>query len=338
MYTSIAALIVFLVWFAGSAFGQELFTLEERIKLYQLWRQQSNNWLCQEVGKTLPHSEWAWENAYSPGTLPNMRDAFLCCAGAKDFQYGEGCFDIRIDPKAQMISIGDYIEVAFGGDFSNENFIPYQFPGNDTKQLKKLELGKDIKYDEEITTDEKTILHILLPDGAGEFYLNRNTKTTCSASASPISCGMLTGKLRAIIKTLGEKKYKKKFEIHTPTGIFGVRGTEFVVDANVRSAELASQVWVFEGTVDVSDLERKNAVQVNAGEEATVGPDGVISTPQKFDPASIERWWEVGGEAAEAAPSTQYNQYLLPILGVLAIVSVAWFLRTLLKSRKGSEG
>lgn len=265
-----------------------------------------------------------------------MRDAFLCCTGAKGFEYGEGCFDILIDPEAQTICTGGYYQVGYG-DFSNDSFIPYQFrgensirdflktkceqfynveclgyqiPGGIEYYPRTLELDKDIKYGEEMITDENTILHILLPDGDGEIYLDRNSKMTCSAPASPISCSMLKGKLRAVIKKLqkpvaegqpGGSFIRGKFDIRTPSVLLGVRGTEFMVEV---ADDGTTKVQVFEGAVNISDLEEKNTVQVNAGQKITVVLNKPLPQLETFDTASIDRWWKriQGEEAKKEAP------------------------------------
>jgi hypothetical protein len=81
----------------------------------------------------------------------------------------------------------------------------------------------------------------------------------------------------------------------TPSALGRVKGTEFEV---VVEDDGATIFRVFDGLVDVSDLDLSRTVSVHAGETTTCEPGSVPADAQPFDQASVDRWWE------EAAPAS----------------------------------
>jgi hypothetical protein len=79
----------------------------------------------------------------------------------------------------------------------------------------------------------------------------------------------------------------------TPSAICTVKGTEFEV---IVEDDGATIFHVFDGLVDVSDLDMTKTVSVHSGETTTCEPAGVPADPQPFDRASVDRWWESSQE------------------------------------------
>ena len=86
-------------------------------------------------------------------------------------------------------------------------------------------------------------------------------------------------------------KKGRDFVVETPSLICGVRGTQFLV--TVEDPKTA-RVDVFEGEVAVSDTQKRKTVSVFAGQTTTTTPHGLPSTPVRFDPRSLDNWWEQG--------------------------------------------
>lgn len=84
-------------------------------------------------------------------------------------------------------------------------------------------------------------------------------------------------------------KAKKYFKTRTPTVVVTVRGTEFLLsEVEGKGTELI----VFEGSVELSDLKGQKTVIVNAGYKAEVPVNGIPLEPYKVDLTKIQRWWE----------------------------------------------
>jgi hypothetical protein len=79
------------------------------------------------------------------------------------------------------------------------------------------------------------------------------------------------------------------FTLTSPSAIGTVKGTEF---GAVVEDDGTTIFYVFEGVVDVFDIDMRETVSVNAGMTTMVEPDGVPSDPEPFDTDSIDRWWE----------------------------------------------
>lgn len=85
----------------------------------------------------------------------------------------------------------------------------------------------------------------------------------------------------------------------TPSAIGTVKGTEFEV---VVEDDGATIFRVFDGLVDVWDLDMTKTVSVHAGETTTCERGGVPADAQPFDQASVDRWWEEAALPSAAQP------------------------------------
>lgn len=103
---------------------------------------------------------------------------------------------------------------------------------------------------------------------------------------------ILIGIIRVWIKKLGPRS---KYEIYTPVSSGGVRGTDFIVDTTSEKTD----VLVFEGTVEVSDLEGQKTVLVKAGESSVVMSGGAPSDPQRYDITDVYQKYQALFESEE---------------------------------------
>ena len=85
------------------------------------------------------------------------------------------------------------------------------------------------------------------------------------------------------------EKRGRTFVVDTPTAATRPKGTEFEV---IVEEDGTTIVNVFDGVVDVFDLDQTKTVSVNSGETTTCEPGGLPSDPASFDPESLDRWWE----------------------------------------------
>lgn len=89
------------------------------------------------------------------------------------------------------------------------------------------------------------------------------------------------GKIKADIK-----KYRKKFEVHTPAAICAVRGTTFSMSADEDGT---TTIELIEGEVEIKNVKTSTLVLLREGEKMTLASDGtsrieVLQLPSK-------PWW-----------------------------------------------
>jgi len=82
---------------------------------------------------------------------------------------------------------------------------------------------------------------------------------------------------------------ERPFKVHTPTVAVAVRGTQFLL-SEVEGK--GTEVIVFEGSIELSDLKGRKTVIVSAGYKAEVPVNGIPLEPYKVDLTKIEKWWE----------------------------------------------
>ncbi|MFN7959963.1 MAG: FecR family protein [Thermoanaerobaculia bacterium] len=98
---------------------------------------------------------------------------------------------------------------------------------------------------------------------------------------------LLVGSLRLAVGSL----FGGELEVDTPTGVIGVKGTDFRVDVSLGRTE----VTVFEGTVTFLGKVSGKVVKVARGQRSVVEGSGAPSEPAKADPARAKDPAEPGG-------------------------------------------
>lgn len=104
-----------------------------------------------------------------------------------------------------------------------------------------IKTGDEVSVGDQLRTRAATKMEIKLQDGSvlilGENTLVTVDEQTLRSSGQNTSVfGLLLGKLRAVVAD----RYKdpgSRFEVRTPTAVAGVRGTEFIAEANADSSK-----------------------------------------------------------------------------------------------------
>lgn len=159
---------------------------------------------------------------------------------------------------------------------------------------KKAAAGDIIALSDTIITGSKSIADMTY-GSSGIIRISENSKVAIEAIAGgPSSGSMLNLDRGRLFLTLG-KLQNTGFKVRTPTIVVSVRGTSFIVSADVvRGARLA----VMKGRVTVTPVKKGEAIE---GKEISVGAG------QKVDylsPADVDRILS-GGRAVAVKPMTE---------------------------------
>lgn len=122
------------------------------------------------------------------------------------------------------------------------------------------------------------------------------------------------------------------FEVKTPHA----RITEVHTMFEVIVSDAGTTVNVIEGTVQVSDLNGNNTVNVNANQTTTVLAGGVPTTPTSFDPATVDDWWTTI-LTSPSGSSDSLNSILPFLVGIITIIVVAVTLGVLITKRRRKQ-
>ncbi len=141
---------------------------------------------------------------------------------------------------------------------------------------------KDIKPNEPIKTDKKTQLEITMPSN-DVINVAQNTEAVIRSESL---MEIMKGKIHGLIKKL---KPNTKFEIHTPTSVTSVRGTEY--ELNVED-DGTTTVIVLDGEVEFSDKENKKTVIVKKNQISVCKPKDLPSDPYEINQDQLLKWWK----------------------------------------------
>ncbi|MFH0948339.1 MAG: FecR family protein [Elusimicrobiota bacterium] len=138
-----------------------------------------------------------------------------------------------------------------------------------------------VQLKDRLKAAENSSCNLELDDGS-IIFIGENTEAsvemlelTSEKHNSKIS--LWFGKIIANISKLKDTK----MEVHSPTAIVAVRGTEFAVDTSTTDEK--TDVGVFDGEVSVKNAEE------SIGEEVTVKPDEETTVPKGIRPSSPSR-------------------------------------------------
>lgn len=154
----------------------------------------------------------------------------------------------------------------------------------------KKEFGKDVKAGDILKAARNETIVITYADGAEIRLLPGATMKLTSYE----TVDLIRGKAMFMVDFARwqANKIKRKFEVRTSGGAGAVRGTKFQVNATAVSTNFR----VIEGAVEVSNLKKDKAVEVNAGFSAVIRKNGNISKPKPLDQKTLN---ELSGLAAE---------------------------------------
>ncbi|MFH1369528.1 MAG: FecR family protein [Elusimicrobiota bacterium] len=175
--------------------------------------------------------------------------------------------------------------VEMAGEVNNAKGTVEILKTGDTEWEKILE-GIQIEENDRIRTGPRSSCEIEMDDGS-MIHIAANSQTSLQKlqlkeDEHTSSFQLFFGKMIASISKLK----KTKMEVHTPTTICAVRGTEFAVEAS--SSE--TNIGVFEGSVAVTNPEVAEAEEtvLNPDQETTVEKGINPEAPEKLSAAMIK--------------------------------------------------
>lgn len=207
-----------------------------------------------------------------------------------------------------------------------------------------------------------------LEDGAFQFRFPDSSRITRvssnSLAAIPTASGDDPARLEVFVghvwNGIQGLRPGERFNVKTPNAILSVEGTEFEL---VVGKNEVTTVRVFEGTVEASDLNGAEAVNIEAGHLAMVEGSQAPTEPEPFDVDAVDRWWEAFPDELDLEPEpepepeptsepspteepviedesesggTNIALIIVPIVVVAAIAGLAIFM--VLRRRKRKEG
>lgn len=185
--------------------------------------------------------------------------------------------------------------LSFALSAAAESLVNVEAVGGKGAQLKRggkeatLKAGDQLQFGDEVITDASTNVDLRLEDNS-LVRVGVSTKYRLEKNPQPTSGAAWLNRLQmGVARVLVPKKKDGgtgvRFQLRTPTGTIGVRGTEFVVnyDAGAKRTVLKT----LEGEVALAGSDAKFAdfsrwTLVKRGETSWVGEEGKPSAPAKF--------------------------------------------------------
>jgi hypothetical protein len=190
---------------------------------------------------------------------------------------------------------------------------------------------QQLQAGDKVITDDKTVVQLTLPDGTlVRIGINSEYRIESSNSEGSFTAWVFSlarGSIRALVEK-GVPRKDAKFRVNTPAGTMGVRGTEFVLEHDVKTN--ITTLYTVEGKVGFGalDCERKQTcIEVKEGETSTIGKGAV--KPSEIKAFKLEEITKntstdlkvAVGTKGEAALSTEEAATLAARLSVLAPMS-----------------
>jgi hypothetical protein len=163
--------------------------------------------------------------------------------------------------------------------------------GADTVTVKRdgkalqLKAGEALQPGDELSTDGKTAVDVRLDDRSLiRVGVNSSYKLTEESGTKRFLHRLLSGIVRVLVPKSESKNAKTKFEMHTPEGTIGVRGTEFVVIRSEGETKLKGlEGEVMFGPVNADFSQGEGIVMVARGFESSIRKGGKSAAkPSKF--------------------------------------------------------
>ncbi len=152
-----------------------------------------------------------------------------------------------------------------------------------------LKKGAAVNQGQYIITKPSSTVKIKLASGAiltvGPSSRMRIQPSTIKQASSSTSVSLFSGTLSASIKKLG--KSSGKFNIHTPTAVAGVRGTDFTVAAGLDGS---SYVAVDDGKVAVDNGKGETVCNKKETAETPIGEDEAPEKDELDDKEQLNEW------------------------------------------------
>ncbi len=147
-------------------------------------------------------------------------------------------------------------------------------------QDSSVETGPDGRA--KIVMSDRSVVHIS-PDSKVKI-----AKYSDKDGAKNVELSLSKGKVRNEVK--GAYGESNKYEVKTPTAVAGVRGTDFIVDHNIKTN--TTEVKTMEGTVAFQALKNNVATGaitlVNKNQKTTAAPDRAVEAPKLMPPEEVK--------------------------------------------------
>ncbi|NLI10971.1 MAG: FecR domain-containing protein [Elusimicrobia bacterium] len=185
---------------------------------------------------------------------------------------------------------------AYLGEIKGDVFVKNQ----DALSWNKLDenvKGIKVKNKDEIRTARASSAEIIMDDGSRVKIAPFSYFRMEEESPSSVKLNLIAGKVRNWVK-----KFSKKFEIKTPTAVCAVRGTDFMVAADIEGN---TKVEVYDGSVLTGDSKGAE-ILVKKGEMIDIGKQGLGE--KKNNPNPPQEMASSLGDKKEAARKELYGE------------------------------
>jgi hypothetical protein len=228
--------------------------------------------------------------------------------------------DYQGDVTVQRGGVGSWIPATKG-------MLVYPFDAIKTNGLPGQNWVNIIFSNENATALGQDINDYKVELGDGTIILLSSEKVSNMITASRLSIPKPTYAEPQTLLYVGDSRPQHiPFRIETPDAIISDTETEFQVIVN----STGTTVYTLEGTVEVSDLDGLNTVQIDAGQTITLHNGVPIGVPIAFNVNSIDKWWTTTSIATQTPTGTPSNLGstdsplqifdMLPLLGVVAVI------------------
>lgn len=159
---------------------------------------------------------------------------------------------------------------------------------------------------DKITTDDKSLVELLLPDGSIiKVGLNSEYKIESAEEKTGFIAwvtNLTKGRIRALVEKTGDKK-NVRFRVNTPAGTMGVRGTEFLLEHDPVTN--TTRLFTFHGRVEFGPASCKTGTNCQMVTDRMMSEikagDKSATNPRAFTAEELLRAQEAGNAALDAA-------------------------------------
>lgn len=133
-----------------------------------------------------------------------------------------------------------------------------------------------------IVMSDRSVVHVS-PDSKIKI-----AKYSDKEGAKNVELSLSKGKVRNEVK--GSYDRNNKYEVKTPTAVAGVRGTDFIVDHNIKTS--ITEVKTIEGTVSFQALKNNAAMGavtlVEKNQKTSAAPNRAVDAPKMMAPEEVK--------------------------------------------------
>lgn len=147
-----------------------------------------------------------------------------------------------------------------------------------------------------IVMSDRSVVHIS-PDSKIKI-----AKYSDKEGAKNVELSLSKGKVRNEVK--GAYDDKNRFEVKTPTAVAGVRGTDFIIDHNIKTN--TTEIKTIEGTVAFQAMKNNVAsgavTMVGKNQKTSAAPDRAVEAPKLMPPEELKTL-DSESRVGESAPT-----------------------------------